>query len=181
METINLGIFSSSKDVIKEILPTLTQIANHLRLDYKLHYGGGDSGLMGFIPSIFSERGGKVIGHNIKLFSDTEAFGEEIIYETFSERQSQLINKSNVILVLPGGVGTMSELFDVLVRNDLNLWDDIKSRRVILLNFNKLFQPIHDFLIQANKLGLVKNTVLNDLYLANSADECLQLINQTIV
>ena len=61
---------------------------------------------MGVIPRRFSEVGGKVTAIDadmfVKKFGKAD-FGELEVYDTFSERQSQLIKRSDIVLVLPGG------------------------------------------------------------------------------
>jgi len=78
---------------------------------------------MGIIPRTFSEISGEVIGINAKMFTEkfgVSAFGKTKIYEKIFDRQNALVNLSDIYLCLPGGVGTISELFNTLVLNDLH-------------------------------------------------------------
>ena len=179
-----IGIFSGSKDPKPEssqgdIVEALREIGSQLPTQMvEVHYGGGESGLMGFIPRTFEANGGSVVGHNYIGF-DRCKIGKEIMYPTFDERQLQLILNSDVILVLPGGVGTASELFDVLVRNDVGLWSP--QRKVILFNYKNFFEPIYQLLENGFQCGFVKKTTLDNIVLTNTVDETVRLIRNEIV
>ena len=144
----HLGIFSSSRTVQDEqYVNELNSIADALSPDkYTIYYGGGDAGAMGIIPKSFAEKqGGKVHAIDCNKFFDkygSVSFAETTVYKTFEERQQKLIENTDIILCLPGGIGTLSELLDVLVLNDLN----INQRKVILFNWKGMFDPIIDFI-----------------------------------
>lgn len=146
MGSLKLGIFSSSRTIQDQnYLVQLEEMGNNLPLNISLFYGGGDAGAMGVIPKIFDYRGGSVTGIDCKKFNEkygSPSFGKTIVYDSFEERQRQLLEASNVILCLPGGVGTLSELFDVIVSNDLS----IKKRKIILFNWQGFFDPIITFI-----------------------------------
>jgi uncharacterized protein (TIGR00730 family) len=173
---INIGIFSGSKTPLffNNITLELKKIAERLDIQkYSLVYGGGSSGLMGVIPKKYSELGGKVIGVDadmfVKRFGKAD-FGEHIVYDTFNERQMRLIQKSHIVLVLPGGVGTVSELFDVLTLNDLNLRDI----HVLVYNYNGFYDEIIQFIHKRQLDGFIKH--LKNVYYLKSAEEILNTI-----
>lgn len=178
-----LGIFSGSKipsneshyraalESLGKCLPTNT---------LTVAYGGGNAGLMGIIPTIFDERGGAVVGYNAKMFIEpgVKYPGRQVVLSDFSERQRRLITESDIILVLPGGVGTVFEIFEVLVNNDLNLWKDKTSRPVILYNIDDFFTPIYQFLVQAYEAGFIHKHVLDNVYMISSTNGIIDVIQQ---
>ena len=176
-QKINLGIFSSSRCVHnQDYISELESIANKLPNNYEICYGGGDSGAMGIIPKSFADRGGKVHAIDCKKFYDKYggvSFAENTIYDTFEERQQQLITKSDVILCLPGGIGTLSELMDVLVLNDLS----IKTRKVILFNWGGLFNPIIDFINTGIEQKFITNWEKLNIIVVSSADAVIENLN----
>jgi uncharacterized protein (TIGR00730 family) len=169
-----LGIFSSSRTA-QDIayVNELNKIGNSLSTeDFSVRYGGGDAGAMGIIPKIFASRDGVVNGVDCKKFHDkygAASFGTTTVYDTFEERQQMLLQGSDVILCLPGGIGTLSELFDVLVLNDLS----IVKRKVLLFNWNGVFDPILEFIQKGIENKFITNWEKLDITVVNSAQEVL--------
>jgi hypothetical protein len=176
----NIGIFSGSKIpfFFDDISSQLKKIAEGIPNDkFRVVYGGGNSGLMGVIPKRYSEVGGRVTGIDadmfVKRFGRTE-FGDLEVYDTFNERQMRLIQRSDIVLVLPGGVGTISELFDVLTLNDLNL----KKTKVIIYNYNGFYDEIIQFIHKRQQEGFIKP--LENLRYATTGEEVLDLLKKNI-
>ena len=78
------------------------------------------------------------------MFVDNESngiqtdIGKQIICDNFDDRQDQIVINSDIILVLPGGLETVYELFQVLVYNDLKLWKDGKKNYFYKSLFNTI-------------------------------------------
>lgn len=107
-----------------------------------LVYGGGGIGLMGVLADAVLEYGGKVIGVIPHFFNEKEV-GHEKISETvwvdsMSERKTKIAAISDGFIALPGGLGTLDELFEVLVYSQLNL----HNKPVGILNTNRFYNPI---------------------------------------
>ncbi len=182
-----IGIFSGSSfggdigNASSGIVSELRTIAQQLPLEYRIAYGGGDSGLMGIIPIEYARRGGDVVGHNAAMFvhdSCTNTYpGVQFTYDTFEERQSSLIRSSDIILALPGGVGTTYEILDVFVKNDLNLWEDHTRRSVILYNYRGYYSHFVSYLQNAQTEGFLKPHVLDNMYVVSGPNQLLDVID----
>ena len=179
-----IGIFSGSSygGIGSGIVSELRTIAQQLPLEYRIAYGGGDSGLMGIIPTEYARRGGEVVGHNAAMFVHPDTCtstypGVQYTYDTFEERQSSLIRSSDLILALPGGVGTTYEILDVFVKNDLNLWEDHKRRSVILYNYRGFFSHFVSYLQHAQTEGFLKPHVLDNMYVVSGPNQLLDVID----
>ena len=109
---------------------------------YELIYGGSDLGLMGAVASGSLSVGGKVTGINTVLFDQPEhrlsGLKDLIICKDLTERKRKLIDEADVFLALPGGIGTLDEVFEVLAAKQIGeieaslflynadgYWDDI--------------------------------------------------------
>jgi len=180
-----IGIFSASKtpDNIEEIKKELLEIANKININnYNIVYGGGNIGLMGIIPIQFCKNGGDVTGFDIQMFVTNDAngeiikYGKQVICKTFDERQEQIIINSDIILVLPGGLGTVYELLQVLVYNDLKLWQNNKKRKVILFNHDDYFKHVMDFIHHGIDKKLIKESTLDNLVLCDNPDQVIQAL-----
>ncbi|MBB5516495.1 hypothetical protein FHS89_002526 [Rubricella aquisinus] len=100
----------------------------------RLVYGAGDIGIMGAVASAAKEAGGDVFGVIPQHLVDREVGKTDIqtyvITENMHERKKVMFANSDAILALPGGPGTLDELFEVLTWRQLGLHD----KPVLLLN-----------------------------------------------
>ncbi|WP_203338495.1 TIGR00730 family Rossman fold protein [Nocardioides limicola] len=98
------------------------------RRDIELVYGGGGSGLMGALSQGVIDHGGRVIGVIPAFMVDREwgRVGDEPgvtthVVETMHERKALMTELADAFLVLPGGLGTLEELFEVWTWHTLDL------------------------------------------------------------
>lgn len=93
----------------------------------RLVYGGGDCGVMGAIANSTLTNNGAVTGvfpRSLRNFEkEHQGLNEIIIVDTMHERKHIMYEKSDVFVVLPGGFGTMDELFEILTWKQLKLHD----------------------------------------------------------
>jgi len=110
------------------------------RAGARLVYGGGDVGLMGVAASTAAAEHGQVLGiiPGFLIAREGQLEGVEMrIVETMSERKVQLIDESDAFIILPGGTGTLEEVFDVVSRQQLDLHD----KPVVFLNVDGFWDP----------------------------------------
>jgi hypothetical protein len=108
----------------------------------KLVYGGAKVGLMGIIADTVIENKGKVTGVIPDFFSKKEIAHEnlnELIYvKSMAERKAVLAELSDAFIAMPGGYGTMDELFEMLTVSQL----DLHRKPIGLLNVDNFFEPL---------------------------------------
>lgn len=137
-----------------------------------LVYGGGNKGLMGATANACLAQEGKVIGILPKLLLEWEAehtgLTELIVTETMHERKLLLYEKGDAAIVLPGGLGTFDELFEMLVWNNLSIHD----KKIVLYNFEGFYDPLvamihtmeeEDFLYERSRYRLQVCTTLEEI------------------
>jgi uncharacterized protein (TIGR00730 family) len=99
-----------------------------------LVYGGGNRGLMGVLANAAMEAGGKVVGVIPKILLEWEAQHDGItelkVVENMHVRKKMLYELGDAAIVLPGGNGTLDELYEMLTWNNLN----IHNKKIALLN-----------------------------------------------
>ena len=99
-----------------------------------LVYGGGNVGLMGAIADAVMNGKGKVIGIIPSLLLEWErehkGITELIVTEDMHTRKRTIYEKSDAALILPGGFGTLDELFEMLTWNQLAIHD----KQIFILN-----------------------------------------------
>jgi uncharacterized protein (TIGR00730 family) len=90
-----------------------------------LVYGGGGVGLMGVLANAALQAGGRVVGviprFLLKREAGHPALSETVVVDTMHERKLQMFERSEAFVVLPGGLGTLEEFFEVLSWRSLGL------------------------------------------------------------
>ncbi len=127
---------------------------------YTLIYGVGDVGMMGAAYSGARSAGGKVLGVTIPLLlkrqcSDPSIFGkgELKLVKTLEERKKIMMTKADVLLMAPGGWGTLDEIATFCVRAKIGEWPTIP---VIFLNYDHYWDGFLKFLKQMVKNKAVR-------------------------
>ena len=116
------------------------------RLNHRLVYGGGLAGLMGATADGVLATNGTVLGVLPKLLADKEVGHSGIqtllTVETMAERKDILLKESDIFVILPGGLGTLDELFEVLTANTLGFM----NKPVIILNSDGYYSELLSWL-----------------------------------
>jgi uncharacterized protein (TIGR00730 family) len=109
---------------------------------WQLVYGAGSTGMMGAVAQAALDAGGKVIGIIPQFLTDweppLEGLTQVIVVETMAERKTVMMAHSDAYLSLPGGIGTMDELFEVWTLEAL----EVHAGPSAVLNVNGYFQPL---------------------------------------
>jgi uncharacterized protein (TIGR00730 family) len=149
MNYSSIAVFCGSKFGNDPLYETHTKELGKLIAAHQqtLVYGGGNVGLMGTISGAVMENGGKVIGIIPELLKDREihhnGISELIIVSDMHSRKKRMYELCDAAIILPGGFGTLDELFEMLTWNQLSIHD----KKIILLNsggyFNHLIKHLH--------------------------------------
>jgi len=106
-------------------------IAKH---NIQLIYGGGKNGLMGIVADAVLKNNGKAVGVIPSLLNEKEHQHDSLttlhVVETMHERKKLMYELSDAAIVLPGGYGTLDELFEMITWNQLNIHD----KKIVLIN-----------------------------------------------
>jgi uncharacterized protein (TIGR00730 family) len=93
----------------------------------RLVYGGGDCGIMGTVANSVMANGGKVTGvfpESLKnIENEHQSLTEIVMVETMHQRKELMYQRSGAFVVLPGGFGTMDEMFEIITWRQLKLHD----------------------------------------------------------
>lgn len=146
----SLGFNSTYKDAAIEL-------GNYfVNKNIELVYGGGKIGMMGVLADTILAQNGAVTGVIPKLLKKDEVVHPEVsnmlITKTMSERKVLMSKMVDAYITLPGGLGTLDELFEALTINQL----DIEQKPIAILNINGFFDMT---LLQLDKM--VKEGYLN--------------------
>ncbi len=144
----------------------------------QLVYGGAKIGLMGNVASGVLENGGKAIGVIPDFLTSKEVvhtdLSELIITETMHERKLKMHELSDGIVALPGGFGTLEELFEMLTWAQLGL----HKKPIGILNINGFYDDLLSFIEVMIKKELLKPSYKQLLLVANTTEELLEKMDK---
>lgn len=122
----------------------------------RLVYGAGSVGLMGVLARTIFDRGGEVFGVIPAPLSPREVagdvIGDVVIVDTMHERKAQMTAAADAFIAMPGGFGTLDELFEAITWGQLG----IHQKPIGLFNVNGYFDPLLQWADQAVKEGFVR-------------------------
>lgn len=111
-------------------------------------YGGGHVGLMGVVADAAMAAGGKVTGlipeHLLNREVGHREISELIVTDTMFDRKEQMIARSDAFAVLPGGLGTLDELFEVITLRQLGY----HQKPIVLINVDGFWDPLNALIRQ---------------------------------
>jgi len=111
-------------------------------------YGGGAVGLMGSLANGALEAGGDVIGIIPRFMTEVEwqhpGLASLEVVEDMRERKHRLLTGSDAVVALPGGCGTLEELFEALTLKRLGLY----FNPIVLVDTNGFYAPLQRFMEQ---------------------------------
>lgn len=180
-----ITIFGSSSEHIPEIYKSEAHrlgllIANE---GWQQYNGGGASGIMGAATKGGLQAGGKVHGIIINVYQHLQADGLTscVSVEKFHERKQGLIDVSDAMVALPGGIGTLNEIFHVL---DDHLADLHRTNKIlcplIILNTNGFYDGLLEWLHTRiiKELFLKEDSFRKVIRPVEKAEEVLAIIHE---
>ena len=143
-----------------------------------LVYGGGRIGLMGEVGRTVRAGGGRTEGIITSFLLSKEQGDQDcdelIVVETMQQRRRILMDRGDGYLVLPGGLGTYEEFFEVLVQRQLG---ELHGP-IALVNVNGYFDALHVMLKQGIEQGFIRAAVRELLYFDDCPDAAIDHLMQ---
>ncbi|GGL98547.1 TIGR00730 family Rossman fold protein [Pseudomonas asuensis] len=143
-----------------------------------LVYGGGAVGLMGIVADATLAAGGEVIGIIPKSLQDAEVGHKGLtrleVVDGMHARKARMSELADAFVALPGGLGTLEELFEVWTWGQLGY----HAKPLGLLEVNNFYAPLAQFLDHAVGQGFVAGPHREMLQVSQSPDELLDALEQ---
>lgn len=154
-----------------------TRLGNLLaREGITLIYGGGGVGLMGVVANAALAGGAKVVGVIPKFLLRREAghpaLSETVIVDTMHERKLAMFERSEAFVVLPGGIGTLEEFFEVLSWRTLGL----HTKPIVIVDQDGYWRPLASLLQGVVDGGFAELSHLDHVAFVDDLDEVLPAI-----
>lgn len=121
---------------------------------HSLVFGAGSNGMMGSTSRGVSDNNGKTLGicpEWINEFETIDPNGEIIYTKSMDERKKLFLEKSDAFIVVPGGMGTLDELFEILTLKKLKR----HSKPIVIFNINHFYDTMIEMLNQMIEKNMI--------------------------
>jgi len=147
---------------------------------HSLVFGAGANGLMGAAARGFTAGGGHILGIAPGFFDIDgiiyDKCDELIRPETMRERKKLLEDNADVFLIVPGGVGTFDEFFEILTLKQLGR----HSKAIVIYNLNGYYDKLQDFMNVAKEEYFVSDKTLTLYEIMDDADKIIEYIENYV-
>jgi uncharacterized protein (TIGR00730 family) len=146
------------------------------RAGMSLVYGAGSIGLMGVVARAARDAGADVIGiipeHLDAVEITQEGLAELHITRNMHERKKMMFDRSDAFVVLPGGLGTLDETFEIMTWAQLSL----HKKPIILLNHRNYWSPLLELVNNVVEEGFASSANAELLRVAATAEEAMSIL-----
>ena len=173
---MNICIFGASGRELEESYYAAAELLGSLiaQQGHTLVFGGGREGLMGAAARGAHENGGGIVGIVPKFFDEPgiiyEHCTELIFTETVRERKQLMEERSEACVVLPGGIGTFEEFFEVLTLKQLGR----HSKPMVMLNTLGYYDALVQAMEKAADFGFMSRNCLTLFALCDSPEAAVE-------
>ncbi len=143
---------------------------------WTLIYGGNYCGLMADVADGVRNGGGRVVGISPPFFGDVDdKLADEFVVATdMRHRKAEMERRGDAFVILPGGIGTLEEFFEILVGRHLAVHD----KPVLLVNINGFYDPLIAWLRQSTDTGFVRPAVWDQLEVVADVEAVARRLSQ---
>lgn len=146
----------------------------------RIVYGGGKLGLMGATAGAARDAGGAVFGVIPDFLVELEGILDGVdhkVVDTMHERKMLMFEESDAILTLPGGIGTLEELIEVLSWARLSL----HRKPIVVLNQDGFWAPLKQLFEHIVEEGFADKNLLNDMVFVDAVDQVFPAIESQLL
>jgi uncharacterized protein (TIGR00730 family) len=153
----SIAVFCGSQKGKDKLFTTHAQQVGKIiaELKIKLVYGGGNIGLMGIVADAVLQERGEVVGVIPTILDKMErshtGITELLIVEDMHTRKKKMYELCDAAVILPGGYGTLDELFEMVTWNNLSIHD----KQIIILNSNGYYNHLLTHINTMMKYGFL--------------------------
>lgn len=175
---MNIGVFCSANNQIDAAFFQQTEELGRwvAKSGHQIVFGGVNQGLMECLAKAVKEAGGKTLGVVPSIVEETgrtSQYNDRVLTcNNLSERKQLMLDESDVFIALPGGVGTLDEVFTVAASYTIGY----HHKRVILYNMKGFWDSTIRMLDDLQQRGMVRGQWRDYICVANNLDEMGDLL-----
>ena len=176
---MNITVFCSANDVDEAYASAARKFATMLaEKGHTLVWGGSNNGTMKVIADAAQEAGGKIVGISVELIREKarQHADEMIITKDWVERRATLLERGDVVVVLPGGIGTLDEITEVLEKKKHNLHD----KPVVFMNTDGFYDGFKQQMERMDREGFLPKALHEYLHFADTPEDTMRYIEEHV-
>ena len=139
-------------------------------------FGGGNVGLMKIISDTALDNGVEVLGISLKSLHALELanprLNEIVVTDTLLDRKDEFMSRSDAFIGLPGGVGSLDELAEIMASNQLG----IINKPVGILNTEGYYDHLLKWFDKAVEEGFISSANLKELLVSDNPEELVDMV-----
>lgn len=171
---------ASSSQISSEYIDAAAELGRTLAAEgIEIVYGAGKVGLMGALADAALDAGGKVTGVIPQFMVDNgwcrEKLTNLIVTPDMHTRKEKIVSLADATIALPGGVGTLEELMEIITWKQLGLYAD----PIVILNTRGYFNPLKEMLERAVEEKFMRKIHRNLWSIADTPRQAADLIRNT--
>jgi uncharacterized protein (TIGR00730 family) len=173
---------SSSEQIESHYIDLARAVGSRLAADgHSLVSGGGRVSMMGAVAAAARAGGARTFGvipqHLVPYeVADVDA-DELVIVDTMRERKRLMDERCDAVMALPGGIGTLEELFEMWTSASLSM----HAKPVIVLDPGGLYAPLWAYLESLRDQGFVRQAALDVLHRVTTVDAAFELVDRLVI
>ena len=144
-----------------------------------LVFGGGNVGLMGAVSSAALDNGGKVIGisttHVVSLQEPALEGIDVKIVDGLSTRKQEMYDLSDAFIILPGGIGTLDEMTDIMTKQQVGE----SCKPIYFMNTAKYWDIFGQVMVHMQQEGFIPNLSIYNINVINTPEELMSKLLDT--
>jgi uncharacterized protein (TIGR00730 family) len=172
---MNITVFCSMNDVGESYTKAAREFATMIgERGYTLVWGGSNIGTMKVIADSTQAAGGRIVGISVEpIKAKVRPNADEmIIAKNWPERRALLLERGDAIVVLPGGIGTLDEVTEVLEYKKQKMHD----KPIAFLNTDGFYDGFKMQMERMDKEGFLPRALSEFLFFADTPEEVMQYL-----
>lgn len=172
---MKIAVFCSANDNIEPVyFEKAREMATWMAKNgHSIVFGGCDMGLMECVAKAASDAGGMTIGVVPSKIEEnghvSQYLSVEIPCDNLSDRKDLMLLKSDVVVALPGGLGTLDEIFTVAASATIGY----HRKKVVLYNINGFWNSLVSLLDDLQQRGMIRGDYSRHIQVADSLEELI--------
>lgn len=175
----NVLVFCSANEVEEKYTKPCEEFGKLLaEAGFNFVWGGSDTGLMKVMASTAQENGGKIIGISVEFLRShaRKNADEMIITKDLRERKETMLARSDSIVVLIGGIGTLDEITEILELKK----HKVHEKPIVFLNTENFYEGFKIQLQKMEKDGFLTRPLDELVYFADTPEEAITYLKESL-
>lgn len=179
---MRICIFGASGTQLDDVYIKETEALGEMlaRRGHSLIFGGGKNGLMGAAARGFTAGGGRIVGVAPGFFRDADVLYDrcdEFVYpDSMRDRKKYMEDNADAFIVVPGGIGTYEEFFEVLTLKQLARM----SKPIAVFNINGFYDSLYRLITDNTENGFIRRQTVELFRMCDTAEQAVDCVENDV-